>query len=99
MKKESVNIMKKFIEKYGIEKTKKKTSFFDDCYDYKIYLKNLKTNWYLKFENKTRKCKFYSLYTRFDNEDAFKELAKTFNVSAPGTVLPVSQEPTACCET
>lgn len=79
MKKE----LNEIIKKYELEKTKEEKDgyFLNTCYDYKIYLENLKTNWYIKFENKTRKCKFYSIYTRFDNINSFKEIGKMFKIN------------------
>jgi len=66
--------MKQIIKKYGLEKTKD-----DVAYDYKIYLKNLDTKWYLKIEKPTRTCKFYSVFTRFENKESFKKLKEIFN--------------------
>lgn len=45
----------------------KKSNFL--AYEEKIELKNLGVTWHIKFENKTRKCKFYSVYTRFEFDD------------------------------
>lgn len=59
--------IKKIIKKYNFEKTDKENGgFYDICYDYKIFLKNININWYLKIENPNRMCKFYSLFSRFD---------------------------------
>lgn len=78
MKKE----LNEIIKKYELEKITQKEDFLLSCYDYKIYLENLKTNWYIKFEDKTKKCKFYSVYTRFENQEMFKELNKLIGSNA-----------------
>lgn len=74
MKKE----IKEIIKKYKLEQTseEKDGKFLSICYDYKIFLKNLNTTWYLKFENKTRKCNFYTVYTRFYNCEVLQEINK-----------------------
>ena len=78
MKKE----LNEIIKKYELEKMTQKDGFLSSCYDYKIYLENLKTNWYVKFEVPTKRCKFYSVYTRFENQEMFKELNKLIGSNA-----------------
>ena len=76
MKKE----LNEIIKKYGLEKTTQKDDFLS--YDYKIFLKNLNTNWYITIEAPTRRCKFYSVYTRFTNQEMFEELNKMIGSNA-----------------
>lgn len=72
--------MIKIVKKYQLKKTTQKDDdyFFSTCYDYEIFLKNFNTKWYIKIEKPTKKCKFYSIFTRFENKDSFEELKKIF---------------------
>ena len=58
------------MKKYSLTKTN------DILYTHNIYLENLKTNWLIKIEKPTRKCKFYSVYTRFENQSALETINK-----------------------
>ena len=72
--KEKVTI-NSILKKYNIVSTDKKSIYWlDKYYDYKIKLKNLKTTWYISIEKPTKKCKFYSIFTRFDNPNALDNI-------------------------
>lgn len=65
------------LKKYNIVKTNKKSVYWlDKCYDYKIKLKHLKAKWYISIEKPTKKCKFYAIFTRFDNPDILDDINK-----------------------
>ena len=76
------NGLNEIIKRYELEKITQKDDFLSSCYDYKICLENLKTNWYIKIEAPTKRCKFYSVYTRFENQEIFKELNKLIGSNA-----------------
>lgn len=69
--------IKELLNKYGIKEVNKKDgNFYSFLYDYKIELKNLNTDWYIKIELPTKKCKFYTIYTKFTNHDILNKINK-----------------------
>ena len=63
------------LKKYNIVKTDKKSGYWlDKVYNYKIKLNNLKTTWYISIEKPTKKCKFYAIFTKFDNPDILDDI-------------------------
>jgi len=69
--------IKELLSKYDIKETNKDNkNFYSVIYDYKIELKNLNTDWYIKIELPTKKCKFYAIYTRFTNCDVLNKINK-----------------------
>lgn len=69
--------IKELLNKYGIKEVNKNDdNFYSVIYDYKIELKNLNTDWYIKIELPTKKCKFYTIYTKFTNYDVLNKINK-----------------------
>lgn len=60
--------VKDILNKYNFEKTDSNGNWLDKCYSHKVYLNNLNTYWYIDIENKTRRCGFYSVFTRFGED-------------------------------
>lgn len=77
-----VTINQLLVNHNGFAPVKKDDNYLSVIYTHYQYLENFKTLWYIKIEKPTRKCKFYSVYTKFTSNEMFETINKqiAFNV-------------------